>query len=152
MDTYPPQPVTFVRGEGTQLWDEAGRRYLDFFSGVAVTSLGHAHPGVADAVATQARTLLHVSNHFATTVAPEVNPASEITTSGPGGGSGRRRPGTCEAPPGPSLSLRLSLHGSSCRSSHPRAPLPLRGRERGLRPAAGEEGFFSSGSSWWSWR
>ncbi len=72
MDTYPPQPVTFVRGEGTVLWDDAGRRYLDFFSGVAVTSLGHAHPAVASAVAEQARTLLHVSNHFATTAAPEV--------------------------------------------------------------------------------
>jgi len=72
MNTYPPQPVTFVRGEGTLLWDDAGRRYLDFFSGVAVTSLGHAHPAVAEAVAEQARTLLHVSNHFATTVAPEV--------------------------------------------------------------------------------
>ena len=72
MRTYPDPPVTFVRGEGTFLFDDAGRRYLDFFSGVAVTSLGHAHPAVADAVASQARTLLHVSNHFATTVAPEV--------------------------------------------------------------------------------
>ncbi|MDQ3573990.1 MAG: acetylornithine transaminase [Actinomycetota bacterium] len=72
MNTYPPQPVTFVRGQGTVLWDEAGRRYLDFFSGVAVTSLGHAHPAVAAAVVEQARTLLHVSNHFATAVGPDV--------------------------------------------------------------------------------
>jgi len=85
MKTYPPQPVTFVRGEGTQLWDDAGRRYLDFFSGVAVTSLGHAHPAVAGAVAEQAHTLLHVSNHFATTVAPEVAATLDRLIGGPGG-------------------------------------------------------------------
>lgn len=72
MNTYPPSPVTFVRGEGTLLWDDTGRRYLDFFSGVAVTSLGHAHPAVAAAVCEQARTLLHVSNHFSTAVATDV--------------------------------------------------------------------------------
>jgi acetylornithine/N-succinyldiaminopimelate aminotransferase len=72
MDTYPPRPVTFVRGEGTLLFDDEGRRYLDFLSGLAVTSLGHSHPAVAEAVATQARTLLHVSNLYGTTVAPEV--------------------------------------------------------------------------------
>lgn len=66
MSTYPPQPVTFVRGEGSWLWDEEGRRYLDFLSGLAVTSLGHAHPAVADAICEQAGTLLHVSNLYAT--------------------------------------------------------------------------------------
>jgi len=96
MDTYPPQPVTFVRGDGTLLWDEGGRRYLDFFSGVAVTSLGHAHPAVADAVAEQARTLLHVSNHFATTVAPEVAATLDRLIS-PGSG-----PGGAPAGPGSS--------------------------------------------------
>lgn len=64
MSTYPPVPVTFVRGRGTELWDDEGRRYLDFLSGLAVTSLGHSHPAVADAIAAQARTLLHVSNLF----------------------------------------------------------------------------------------
>ncbi len=88
MNTYPPQPVTFVRGEGTLLWDEAGRRYLDFFSGVAVTSLGHAHPAVTDAVAKQARTLLHVSNHFATTVAPGVAATLDRLIRGGSGGPG----------------------------------------------------------------
>ncbi len=72
MNTYPPQPVTFVRGEGTYLYDVDGKRYLDFLSGLAVTSLGHSHPAVADAVAEQARTLLHVSNLYGTTVGPEV--------------------------------------------------------------------------------
>ena len=72
MATYPPPPVTFVRGEGCHLWDADGRRYLDMLSGLAVTSLGHAHPAVADALATQARTLLHVSNLFGTVPGPEV--------------------------------------------------------------------------------
>jgi len=72
MPTYPPPPVTFVRGEGSWLWDDAGRRYLDLLSGLAVTSLGHSHPAVAEALAEQARTLLHVSNLFGTTIGPEV--------------------------------------------------------------------------------
>jgi predicted acetylornithine/succinylornithine family transaminase len=72
MATYPPAPVTFVRGRGTYLWDDAGRRYLDMLSGLAVTSLGHAHPAVTDALAIQAATLVHVSNLFGTEVGPEV--------------------------------------------------------------------------------
>ena len=66
MATYAPPPVTFVRGQGSLLWDDTGRQYLDFLSGLAVTSLGHAHPAVADAICAQARTLLHVSNLFGT--------------------------------------------------------------------------------------
>jgi predicted acetylornithine/succinylornithine family transaminase len=72
MATYPPAPVAFVRGRGSYLWDDAGRRYLDMLSGLAVTSLGHAHPAVTEALATQAATLVHVSNLFGTEVAPEV--------------------------------------------------------------------------------
>jgi predicted acetylornithine/succinylornithine family transaminase len=72
MPTYPPTTVTFVRGEGSFLWDDSGKRYLDFLSGLAVTSLGHAHPAVAAAVAEQARTLLHVSNLYGTEVGPQV--------------------------------------------------------------------------------
>lgn len=66
MPTYGPPRVRFVRGEGTRLWDGEGNEYLDFLGGLAVTSLGHSHPVVADAVAEQARTLLHVSNLFGT--------------------------------------------------------------------------------------
>ena len=66
MPTYGPPPVMFVRGQGTELWDADGRRYLDFLSGLAVTSLGHSHPAVAAALAAQATTLLHTSNLFAT--------------------------------------------------------------------------------------
>ena len=72
MNTYPPQPVTFMRGQGTELWDTSGKRYLDFLCGLAVTGLGHSHPVVADAVAEQARTLQHVSNLYGTVIAPEV--------------------------------------------------------------------------------
>lgn len=55
-----------TRGEGSYLWDAEGRRYLDFLAGIAVTSLGHAHPVFVDAVSRQAATLAHVSNYFAT--------------------------------------------------------------------------------------
>jgi predicted acetylornithine/succinylornithine family transaminase len=72
MNTYPPPPVTFVRGEGTLLFDDAGNRYLDFLAGLAVVSLGHAHPAVSKALCEQSRTLLHVSNLFATQPQQEV--------------------------------------------------------------------------------
>jgi acetylornithine/N-succinyldiaminopimelate aminotransferase len=72
MPTYPPPTVTFVRGQGSELWDDEGTRYLDFLGGLAVTALGHAHPAVADAISEQARTLLHVSNLFGNVVGPEV--------------------------------------------------------------------------------
>jgi len=72
MPTYPDPPATFVRGEGTRLYDVDGKVYLDFVGGLAVTSLGHAHPAVTEALAFQAATLLHVSNLYGTTVALEV--------------------------------------------------------------------------------
>jgi predicted acetylornithine/succinylornithine family transaminase len=66
---FGPPAVMFERGEGTQLWDISGKRYLDFLSGIAVVSLGHANPVIAKAIADQANTLVHVSNFFANTVA-----------------------------------------------------------------------------------
>jgi predicted acetylornithine/succinylornithine family transaminase len=69
MPVFGAPQVMFVRGEGTQLWAASGKRYLDFLSGISVTSLGHSHPVVADAIAEQAHTLLHVSNFFANPVA-----------------------------------------------------------------------------------
>ena len=63
--------VIFVRGQGTELWDVDGKRYLDFLCGLAVTSLGHSHPAVTAAMSQQAGTLLHVSNLFANNVAPQ---------------------------------------------------------------------------------
>jgi predicted acetylornithine/succinylornithine family transaminase len=85
MTTYPPTTVTFVRGEGSRLWDDQGNEYLDLLCGLAVTSLGHSHPAVADALADQARTLLHTSNLFGTVPGPEV----ARTLDGLLGGGGR---------------------------------------------------------------
>lgn len=64
MNTYGRLPVTLVRGEGARVWDDAGHEYLDALAGIAVCGLGHAHPAVADALADQARTLVHVSNNY----------------------------------------------------------------------------------------
>jgi acetylornithine/N-succinyldiaminopimelate aminotransferase len=72
MRTYADPPATFARGEGTLLFDAVGNEYLDFITGLAVVSLGHSHPAVAEAVAEQARTLSHVSNLYGNTLAPEV--------------------------------------------------------------------------------
>ena len=64
MNNYGRMDVAFVRGEGVWLWDEAGRRYLDALSGIAVCGLGHAHSDVARAVSEQARELVHTSNLY----------------------------------------------------------------------------------------
>ena len=64
MPTYGRLPVSFVRGEGSYLYDDAGKRYLDALTGIAVCGLGHAHPKVAQAIAEQASTLLHTSNLY----------------------------------------------------------------------------------------
>ncbi len=64
MATYAPAEVRFVSGRGTRLWDENGKSYLDFLSGIAVTSLGHCHPAVVAALEEQAGRLWHVSNLF----------------------------------------------------------------------------------------
>ena len=64
LQTYRRGPVVFTRGEGVYLFDEHGEKYLDLISGVGVASLGHANPVLADALATQARTLVHTSNLY----------------------------------------------------------------------------------------
>jgi acetylornithine/N-succinyldiaminopimelate aminotransferase len=64
LQTYKRQPVAFVRGDGSRLYDVEGREYLDFVSGIGVTSLGHAHPGLTAAIADQAATLIHTSNLY----------------------------------------------------------------------------------------
>ena len=62
MNTYAPLPLAFERGEGAWLWDEEGTRYLDAIAGLAVCSLGHAHPELARVIGDQAATLVHTSN------------------------------------------------------------------------------------------
>ncbi len=59
---YAPAPFVPVRGEGSRVWDQDGRMYIDFASGVAVTALGHCHPAMVRALTQQASTLWHVSN------------------------------------------------------------------------------------------
>ena len=71
MPVFGPPAIMFDRGRGTELWDSDGRRYLDFLAGIAVVSLGHANPVVAESIADQAEQLLHVSNFFANPVATE---------------------------------------------------------------------------------
>jgi acetylornithine/N-succinyldiaminopimelate aminotransferase len=66
MTTYRRQPLTLVRGEGTRVFDDEGRSYLDFIAGIAVDALGHAHPGLTEVIAKQAGTLIQVSNLFYT--------------------------------------------------------------------------------------
>jgi acetylornithine/N-succinyldiaminopimelate aminotransferase len=66
MPTYRARPATFVSGHGATLIDTEGKEYLDLVAGIAVAVLGHAHPAIADAVATQARTLVHTSNIYGT--------------------------------------------------------------------------------------
>ena len=74
MNNYGTPPVKLIRGQGTMVFDDQGKRYLDFLCGLAVTSLGHSHPRVAAALAQQAQTLVHVSNLF------ETEPHLEVAT------------------------------------------------------------------------
>jgi len=66
MPTYGAPSVQFVRGQGSWLWDHEGKKYLDLLSGLAVTSLGHSHPAISQALCEQSQQLLHVSNLFGT--------------------------------------------------------------------------------------
>ena len=64
LQTYKRAPVVFVRGDGSRIFDSAGKPYLDFISGIGVVVLGHAHQGLAEAIALQARTLIQTSNLY----------------------------------------------------------------------------------------
>src|SRR5262249_2795310 len=82
--TYGRLPVAFVGGEGVTLWDSEGKTYLDFLGGLAVTALGHSHPAVADALADQARTLLHVSNLYFNEWQPQLAERIDVLHGGRG--------------------------------------------------------------------
>ncbi len=62
--TYAPSTMVPVRGSGLDLWDQNGKHYLDFTSGIAVTSLGHAHPAIVEALCAQANNVWHLSNGY----------------------------------------------------------------------------------------
>lgn len=64
MNTYARKPVLFVRGERTRLFDDRGREYVDFMSGIGTVNLGHSHPAVIEAVKKQIEKLTHVTNLF----------------------------------------------------------------------------------------
>jgi acetylornithine/N-succinyldiaminopimelate aminotransferase len=81
--SYARMPVEFVRGEGASLWDEEGNEYLDFLCGISVTSLGHCHPAVVEAVREQAGRLMHTSNLFYTE--PGMLLAERLSSSSLGG-------------------------------------------------------------------
>jgi predicted acetylornithine/succinylornithine family transaminase len=83
MGNYARLPVEFVRGEGAILWDAEGNEYLDFLCGISVTSLGHCHPRVVDAVREQVGRLIHTSNLFYTE--PAMRLAERLSTSSLGG-------------------------------------------------------------------
>ncbi|MCL5076998.1 MAG: acetylornithine/succinylornithine family transaminase [Actinobacteria bacterium] len=72
MPNYGPAAICLVKGEGAKVLDSTGRWYYDFLSGIAVASLGHANPAVAEAVSWQAQELMHVSNIFANLIGPKV--------------------------------------------------------------------------------
>ena len=64
--TFGRAPITLVRGQGTRVWDETGKEYLDFVAGIATNTLGHSHPDIAAALYSQARTLVHTSSLYHT--------------------------------------------------------------------------------------
>jgi len=72
LPTYARYPIAFTKGKGCRLYDADGKEYIDFMSGIGVTSIGHAHPAWVDAISTQAANLAHVSNLFHTPPAAEL--------------------------------------------------------------------------------
>ncbi|MBW9119108.1 acetylornithine transaminase [Microbacterium trichothecenolyticum] len=101
----------FVRGEGSYLWDADGKRYLDFLAGIAVDSLGHAHPVFVDAISTQAATLAHVSNYFATP--PQLALAATLKRLAGTGDQGRVYFGNSGAEANEAAFKLARLHGGS---------------------------------------
>jgi len=99
MNNYGPPPVTFARGDGAVLWDENGKRYLDFLCGLAVTSLGHSHPAVTAALSAQAAALIHTSNLFANEPTSEVvETIDKLVRAGSSAEAGRSGAGTVGEP------------------------------------------------------
>jgi acetylornithine aminotransferase len=64
MNTYSRIPVAFTHGEGVWVWDQSGKKYLDALAGIAVNTLGHAHPGLVRSIAEQSSRLIHASNLY----------------------------------------------------------------------------------------
>jgi len=103
----------FTRGEGAYLWDDKGRRYLDFLAGIAVNSLGHAHPVFVEAISSQAATLAHVSNYFATE--PQLALAARLKRLSGAGQHGRVYFGNSGAEANEAAFKLARLHGGADR-------------------------------------
>jgi len=80
MNTYSRYPLVLERGEGCYVYDEDGKKYLDFMAGIAVNSLGHGHAKLAEAIETQAKNLIHVSNYYWTP--PMISLAEKLVNAG----------------------------------------------------------------------
>jgi acetylornithine/N-succinyldiaminopimelate aminotransferase len=109
--TFGDRMAMFVRGEGAYLWDADGRRYLDFLAGIAVNSLGHAHPVFVEAITAQAATLAHVSNYFATP--PQLELAARLKRLAGTGENGRVYFGNSGAEANEAAFKLARLHGSA---------------------------------------
>ena len=113
MPTYARYPVRFVRGSGAQLWDDEGNEYLDFLAGISVSSVGHCHPKVVEAIRAQAGELLHVGNLFYTE--PMTRLAQRLAESAPYVRPWKPRCSTTISPP--LLALRASFSAASTASA-----------------------------------
>ncbi|KQS10699.1 acetylornithine aminotransferase [Curtobacterium sp. Leaf183] len=87
MRSLTPPKIMLERGQGCRVWDVDGNEYLDFLAGIAVNSLGHAHPALVEAIADQAAKLVHVSNYFATP--PQLELAERLKRISGAGDAGR---------------------------------------------------------------
>jgi acetylornithine/N-succinyldiaminopimelate aminotransferase len=135
LDTYARAPLTIVAGEGCELIDDRGRRYLDFIGGLAVNALGHAHPAIAEAIAAQARTLTHAGNLYHHE--PAATLARELV-----GRSGMKAAFFCNSgTEANEAAIKLARKWAFRILSWPHARVARRNRERvvsrGLRAAAG---------------
>jgi acetylornithine/N-succinyldiaminopimelate aminotransferase len=87
MRSLTPPKIMLERGQGCRVWDVDGNEYLDFLAGIAVNSLGHAHPALVEAISDQAAKLVHVSNYFATP--PQLELAERLKRISGAGDAGR---------------------------------------------------------------
>jgi acetylornithine/N-succinyldiaminopimelate aminotransferase len=127
----------FVRGEGASLWDVDGKRYLDFLGGIAVDSLGHAHPVFVAAVAEQAARLAHVSNYFATP--PQLALAARLKRLAGTGESGRVYFGNSGAEANEAAFKLARLHGGKDRPRILALKDAFHGRTMGTLALTGKE-------------
>lgn len=136
--SFGPRLELFVRGEGAYLWDADGRRYLDFLGGIAVNSIGHAHPVFVEAVARQAATLVHVSNFFATE--PQLDLAHLLKRLAGTGESGRVYFGNSGAEANEAAFKLARLHGGEERPRILALTDAFHGRTMGSLALSGKAG------------